>query len=219
MNPANISTFNLKDTDYVLDVGGGHVPFPRANVIVDNFPENEYNQPQRANTPMVIPEGAKLIKADATDMPFKDKEFDFVVCAETLNHVKDPIGACKEIIRVGKRGYIEIPSALTEVFISHPEHLWVALWNGSKLMFIKNNFPENTMAILDKGAVNPKSVNLHIQKEAWRIIQEKVSAKCREAIYIEFVWDGSFEYGLIENNTKFNWGFITEDFLLNGWRF
>jgi len=37
-------------------------------------------------------------------MPFPDKSFDFVYCAHVLEHVDDPIRACREIMRVGKRG-------------------------------------------------------------------------------------------------------------------
>jgi len=190
MNLENIPLFNLKDSDYVLDIGGGHVPFSRANVIVDKFPEEEFDQPQRANCPIKIPEGAKFIKADAASMPFiKDKEFDFVVCAETLNHVEDPIAVCSEIIRVGKRGYIEIPGVLHEIFVSHLEHLWVCLWDGKTLKFIRNNYPENTIGGLNQGI---KIKDYRIQNEGWRILN-----LYRKLIYIEFVWEGNFNYELI----------------------
>jgi len=192
MNLTKIPLFNLKDTDYVLDVGGGHVPFPRANVIVEKFPEKKYDFfPSERGAPVVIPEGAKLIKADATDMPFKDKEFDFVVCAETINHVKNPIGVCKEIIRVGKRGYMEVPGPLFEIFASHPQHLHICLWDGKTLRFVRNHWPQNSL-------VEGKALNKHIEMDAWWRIWRKVMPICREATYIEFVWDNSFNYELIE---------------------
>lgn len=200
MNISNVEklNFNIKDTDYILDVGGGHVPFPKANVIVDKFPENEFDKSQRANSPMQIPEGAKFIKMDATDMScFKNKEFDFVVCAETLNHAKDPIAICKEINRVGKRGYIEMPSALYELLASHLEHLWVCIWDGKTLKFTKSNYPENTMGTPTDG--RPPSLrqlpNKNIQSEAYRLMHEKAA---REATYIEFVWEGNFNYEVID---------------------
>jgi hypothetical protein len=46
--------------------------------------------------------------------PFADDEFDFVVCAHTLEDVRDPVWVCEEIARVGRAGYVEFPSRLEE---------------------------------------------------------------------------------------------------------
>ena len=46
--------------------------------------------------------------------PFRDKELDFVVCSHTLEDIRDPLWVCSEIIRIGKAGYIEVPSRLWE---------------------------------------------------------------------------------------------------------
>ena len=42
-------------------------------------------------------------------LPFKDKEFDYVICAHVIEHVNDPIMFKSEIERIGKAGYIELP--------------------------------------------------------------------------------------------------------------
>lgn len=47
--------------------------------------------------------------------PFTDGYFDFAFCSHTLEDVRDPIGACEEMMRVARRGYIEVPSRLREV--------------------------------------------------------------------------------------------------------
>src|SRR5205807_6843630 len=47
-------------------------------------------------------------------LPFADKSIDFVVCSHTLEDIRDPIGLCGEIVRVGKAGYVETPSRLEE---------------------------------------------------------------------------------------------------------
>lgn len=45
--------------------------------------------------------------ADAHNLPFRDKEFDVVVCLETLEHVEDPRRVLSEIKRVLKKdGYL-----------------------------------------------------------------------------------------------------------------
>lgn len=50
------------------------------------------------------------IVADAAHMPFKDGEFEVVLCTEMLEHVKDPFQVEREIRRVTKTGGILILS-------------------------------------------------------------------------------------------------------------
>ena len=49
-------------------------------------------------------------------LPFADNFFDFCFCSHLLEDIRDPIIACKEIIRVSKAGYIETPSREREIF-------------------------------------------------------------------------------------------------------
>jgi hypothetical protein len=51
---------------------------------------------------------------DREPWPFQDNQFDFVVCSQTLEDVRDPVAVCEELVRVGKAGYIEVPSRLEE---------------------------------------------------------------------------------------------------------
>ena len=48
------------------------------------------------------------------NLPFKDKEFDYVICAHVIEHVNDPIFFKQEIERIGKSGYIELPTRLND---------------------------------------------------------------------------------------------------------
>lgn len=142
MITGDIPEFGIKASDKVLDVGSGHCAFSRANVIYDKFPETEYDKAQRLNDPINIPEGVKFIQGDAADMScFNNKEFNFVLCSETLNHVNDPIAVCKELIRVAKRGYISVGSALYAILWSDPGHIWQCFWDGITLEFLKNHYP------------------------------------------------------------------------------
>jgi glycosyltransferase involved in cell wall biosynthesis/ubiquinone/menaquinone biosynthesis C-methylase UbiE len=51
-----------------------------------------------------------FIKADASKLPFKDKQFDVAVLGELLEHVIDPITVIKEAKRVAKRLVITVPN-------------------------------------------------------------------------------------------------------------
>ena len=45
----------------------------------------------------------KFTKGDIYKMPYKDRQFDLVICLEVLEHLKNPEKALKEIIRVAKK--------------------------------------------------------------------------------------------------------------------
>ncbi|MBI2357249.1 class I SAM-dependent methyltransferase [Candidatus Dojkabacteria bacterium] len=103
-----VKLLNLKPTDRVLNVGCGEgltfEYFNKENPItgVDLFKESKINRPNFIYL---------QIKGDGT-LPFKDEEFDAVVCIGVLEHVK-PYEAlqktCKEIQRVGKKFLILVP--------------------------------------------------------------------------------------------------------------
>ena len=97
--------FDVEPGHRVLDIGSGGHPFLYATVLTDRCADNSpWGRIVRdgRNTPFVV--------SDIHDLPFSDKTFDFVYCSHVLECVKDPLAACREIMRVGKRGYIETPT-------------------------------------------------------------------------------------------------------------
>jgi len=111
--------FSVPRGQKVLDIGGGDGPFPRADVICEKFvsDNSERTNPIFAEQPLVV--------GDIENLPFADKSFDFVYCSHILEHVQNPESAVNEIVRIGKRGYIEVPSEYLETTAtSTPAHLW-----------------------------------------------------------------------------------------------
>ena len=47
-------------------------------------------------------------------LPFKDKEFDYVILSHVLEHVPNLIEFISEIERISKAGYIELPTKLND---------------------------------------------------------------------------------------------------------
>ena len=92
----------------VLDIGSGNNPFWRADVLMERFP---YDGSQRAGRIII---DRPMICGDVQDLPFTDKSFAFIHCSHVLEHVKSLERAVRELIRVGKSGYIETPSELHE---------------------------------------------------------------------------------------------------------
>lgn len=83
--------------------------------------------------------------ADAHNLPFRDKEFDGVICLETLEHVEDPAQVIREMKRVlTDKGYILILVPAENWlfrFIVWP--LWTLgpgkIWKGTHLSHFTSN--------------------------------------------------------------------------------
>ena len=98
----------------ILDIGCGYNASKFAKVICDVQDLSNYYQDK------------KFIRLTEKKLPFKDKEFDFVVASHVMEHVEDIDFFIKELERVSKKGYIELPTMLEDnlVFENKKDHLW-----------------------------------------------------------------------------------------------
>jgi SAM-dependent methyltransferase len=109
----------LPDAATVLDVGGWAKPWHRADWVIDLMPYETrglYGGDGDSGAAERFDEG-RWVQRDICDhepWPFAGDQFDFVVCSHTLEDVRDPVRVCDEIQRVGRAGYIEVPSRLEE---------------------------------------------------------------------------------------------------------
>jgi hypothetical protein len=108
----------IGDDALVLDVGGWAKPFPRADWVIDLLPyasRGLYEYDREAVDERFC-ESTWVVRdiCDHEPWPFADDQFDFAICAQTLEDVRDPIRACAELVRVAKAGYVEVPSRLEE---------------------------------------------------------------------------------------------------------
>lgn len=131
----------LGEGDKVLDVGGWADPFPRADWVLDMMPfetrglyerrgwvKREDKAPERFSAETWVQRDI----CDHEPFPFEDDEFDYVVCAQTLEDIRDPIWVCREMARVAKAGYVEVPSLLEELsygfrgpLVGREHHRWL----------------------------------------------------------------------------------------------
>lgn len=143
-NPKSRFDLKIKKNAHVLDVGGGHNPHPRANVVVDKYTDTNYHR----SGDIKVLNNQKFINADGESLPFADKEFDYVICCHVLEHVEDPVKFLSEIFRVGKAGYIETPSLIGECLAPRESHKWILhehknrlyLVDKAKLGFVSNAY-------------------------------------------------------------------------------
>lgn len=119
----------------VLDVGGGNHPFKRANVVVDKYEKDNAHR----GGDLKLYKDQKFVNADGNRLPFKDKSFDYVNCCHVAEHVSEPDKFFDEIARVGKRGYVEVPSLIGEFLAPKAAHVWTALEVDGKLVMMKKS--------------------------------------------------------------------------------
>ena len=108
----------LGDDVRVLDVGGWACPLARADVVLDLMPYETrglYGTLGPPEAERFTPETWVRHDICAREpFPFADDAFDLVVCSHTLEDVRDPVWVASELSRVGRAGYVEVPSRLEE---------------------------------------------------------------------------------------------------------
>jgi len=171
---------SISEDDVVCDVGGGQKPFNRADYIIDiqgfdeGFKAGSYGDNVRVDK-------SRWVKLDINRdrFPFKDNFFDFVFCTHTLEDIYNPFHAIDEISRVGRRGYIETPSARWELskgvsyrgIIGAPHHKWIIYKEKDRIVFVEKN------QLISKRKHHMKKRGL-----------------TEENSYMVFFWDETIEY-------------------------
>lgn len=128
--------FRTKKKWLVVDIGSGDKPFWRADVFVDDLTMGDV---QRASETKTVLKFGKFVDANVLSLPFKDKVFDFSFCSHLLEHVDDPAVAIKEITRVSKSGYLEVPNGILETIQPFISHLWIIFLDNKKLVFVRKS--------------------------------------------------------------------------------
>ena len=161
----------------ILDIGCGYRAHPYASVIADvQDLSNHY-------------EGKKFIKINEKKLPFKDKEFDFVIASHVIEHVEDFEFFINELERISPKGYIELPSRLGDnlVFENKTDHIW---W------FVYDDINNKLLASKRNQLVEP-FLTVSTAK-----LFEKIF---RESLVIELTWDKKIDYQIdnsIQENTN-----------------
>ena len=140
----------IAESDVVLDIGGWGRPFNRANYVIDAEPYETRGYYGAARSAQggdrEFFSRETWIQRDICDhtpFPFADKEIDFVMCSQTLEDIRDPLWVCAEMIRVAKRGYVEVPARVVESCrgvepgqVGWTHHRWLVDIDGNHLNFL-----------------------------------------------------------------------------------
>ena len=165
--------------DLVLEIGSGHNPHPRADVLCDKHFADDTERGGRlvVDRPLVI--------ADAEALPFRDGTFDYILCTHVLEHAQDIVQFISELERVGRAGYIETPSEIGERLYGWPYHRWLVNRVGDRLV-LRPKVGESPFGVLFHriNATDPDFARLHDRYHPLLLVryewEERIDFEVRE---------------------------------------
>lgn len=141
------------------------MPFPRADAFVDI-----------RKLPSIPEEKFKSADLNLEPLPYGDKEFDFIYCRHVLEDMNNPIMLLREMSRVGKAGYVEMPSPTAELargidgnsppFRGYHHHHYIG-WVAENELRIVAKYPLIEYIVLDEEDIiqtllaGPENWNTH----------------------------------------------------------
>lgn len=130
---------NIKPSDRVLEVGPGGTPYHRSNVFLEKIYDSEEAwESQRGGAPKLKSE-KQTVFYEGGAFPFKDGEFDYVICSHVIEHVEDVEFFLSELFRVASRGYLEFPTIYYEYLYNFYDHLNFIKHKNGKLIYLNKN--------------------------------------------------------------------------------
>jgi len=150
----------------ILDIGCGYSANKNASVVADIQDLTNFY------------EGKNFIKISEKKLPFKDKEFDFVITSHVIEHVEDFEFFVKELERISSKGYIELPTRLADnlVFENRNDHIW----------WFKYNDVSNQIIASKRNQLIDPFITVSMGK-----LFEKVF---RESFTLELAWEDKIDY-------------------------
>ena len=155
----------------ILDIGCGYTANENATVIADVQNLSEFYKER------------KFIKINSEKLPFKDNEFDYVIASHVIEHVKDFKSFIKELERISKRGYVELPTRFGDnlIFENVHDHIWWFTFDdiNNKLLASKKN----------------QIIDPFMSVATGKQLQENF----RESFVLELEWENKIDHELSED--------------------
>ena len=156
----------------ILDIGCGYTAHKNASVVCDIQDLSHVYKEKN------------FVKLTSNILPFRDKEFDFVIASHVIEHAKDVEVFIQELQRVSSKGYIELPTKLEDnlVFENKKDHLWHMEFDDDKNKLIVSKKTQFLEPILTVSSA------------------KKFLRYFRQSLVLELFWENSIEYEVVEKN-------------------
>ena len=158
----------------ILDIGCGYTAHKNASVICD-IQDLSYFYKDK-----------EFVKLNSKTLPFRDKEFDFVIASHVLEHVEDVDTFINELERISTKGYIELPTKLEDnlVFENKKDHLWQMEFDD-----VENNLIISKRIQFIEPIITVSSAKLF-------------SKFFKQSLNLELFWENSIDYKVLKKNIE-----------------
>jgi len=133
---------SINEKDKVLEIGPGSSPFYRSDVLLEiSLTEEELARQRGFTEPLVT--NKEIVYFSGKEFPFKDKEFDYVICSHVLEHIEeeDIPFFISELTRVANKGYLEFPTPYYDYLYNFDVHKTFVFFDDEVIKYSsKDNF-------------------------------------------------------------------------------
>jgi SAM-dependent methyltransferase len=123
----------------VLEIGPGADPHPRSDVLLEMAFDDPAEYANQFGHGRMLATDKPVVYYDGRRFPFKDGEFDYVICSHVLEHVPDVEAFLGEVFRVAKRGYFEYPLCYYDYLYNIGAHVNYLKHHDGVLRFMKKS--------------------------------------------------------------------------------
>ncbi len=154
----------------ILDIGCGYTANDNATVIADIIDLSKFYKDR------------KFIKINNEKLPFQDNEFDYVIASHVIEHVQNFESFIKELERISKKGYVELPTRFGDnlIFENKYDHIW----------WFKYDDIDNKLIASKKNQIIDPFMSVATGKQ----LQENF----RESFVLELEWENKIDYEVNE---------------------
>lgn len=174
--------------ELVLEVGSGGNPYYRSNVLIDAYEETRERHwvPLISDRPLVI--------GFVESLPFKNNTFDFVIASHVFEHTRDPENFLKELMRVSKAGYIEVPDAIMERLNPYYDHR-IEITKRDNILIINKKI---------SSIVDPYLVELYENRIKSFFTRETIR-KHPFDFHVRHYWSETIDYKILNSEVETVW--------------